>query len=170
MINLILPKNKEQLKAEYRLRIVSVWLTLWGIAFLLATVFMVPVYLLVSERLDTLIDLPLEEVADRKGLESSEAEVNLLAAKLIGTDYKPTVQEAIEILRSVASSEIKINTFIFDGQMISLKGVVSGQSHLDDFRQLATAHEFFELVGFSQIKPDSESMIEFTMRLILKSV
>ena len=178
MINLIPPEAKKHLKKNYRIRVISAWLLLWGAALLLVALFMTPAYLLVAMQFNALtdyLDAPSRDTTIRKDLEQQIAEANRLANKLIVTDSTPALHQVIQTLESIALPDINLTSFMItdldkNHATITLHGVAPNQSQLNIFRREVTAHKFFNQAEFSKKHNNSDQVIEFTMQLILKSV
>lgn len=114
MINLIPPAAQLQVKREYWLRVVIVWLFLLGTAGVIIAVLKIPTYALVHNQLSIFADSYETASEDSLVFKESEAAVKKAnaTAKLLQSGVPVTFSELVTELHSIANESISIETVV----------------------------------------------------------
>ena len=178
MINFLPEEAKAQLKTNYQIRVISVWLLLWGLALLLVTLFMVPTYVLVAKQFKALPNSSASStpiVTNREDLKHQIVATNRLADKLTATNSTPAYHLVVTTLEALATADVRLTSFMIIGpgdgpSVITLRGVAFSEPQLSTFRHRITTHKFFNLIDISPKGDNADQTIGFTMQLTLNSI
>lgn len=124
MINLIPPSAQSQVKREYWIRVISVWLFLLGFACITVATLNVPVYVLLKNQLGSLEnEYAKTSTANQSFKESEQAMVSANAISKLLTSANETTpfMEVINELRTLAGAGVAIEDF----NLIRTEGVIS---------------------------------------------
>lgn len=174
MINLIPPDAQKQVKSEYWIRVVSVWMILVGSAFLLVTILLTPVYVLINGQLESFLYEYNQANSESQSFVESETEIteiNKIATLLANADEEVTFSNIIIKIEQLASSDIQIENFT-----LSRKGgeispiVVSGQAGsrfaLTEFKDAIEASRIFKSVSLPLSNLAKDTDITFSITII----
>jgi p-aminobenzoyl-glutamate transporter AbgT len=100
MINLIPPDAQKEVRREYWIRVVSVWLVLVGVAFVALTIVQVPIYILLKNQLAA-YQSDFASASDRQE-QFSEAKTALERANAVAT--LRTILIGTSVLRQTGTS------------------------------------------------------------------
>ncbi len=174
MINLIPPTAEKSLKREYHLRVVAVWLFLFGTGALVVASLFLPSYMLVNTALESMTAQVVANSASvatfdngTAALEKAMAEASLLADTATTT---PTVSQYDGRIRTLAGNGVRITTTEYKITDATVTITVSGQA--DTRQSLANFKDGLELDShFSNVTLPLSSLIKdrdllFTMTVM----
>jgi len=151
MINLIPPHARKSVVREYWLRVITVWLFLFGTGCLIVSVLLLPTYMLVRGQTATLGD-QVSATADRTA-SYDEATAKLKAATTQATFLKNTASSTpfstyLKILESIAGAGVTLHSVSYthpDGGVgkITISGVATTRTVLASFRDALEADPAF---------------------------
>lgn len=142
MINLIPPKTKKRLQAEYWVRVVSVWLVLWSIGLLIGASVLLPVYVLIGSQVDTYeasANEASQKVADYERAAQLMQRSNE-EAKMIDDSFRvPRISTYIDRFNALRESGIQITEVLVgqkEGELTPaiIQGVADDRVSLASFR------------------------------------
>lgn len=141
MINLIPQSAKKKVAQEYWVRVITVWLLLGSIGFLMLSVFLLPTYVIINQKISE-----MEQEANLSSQKTSSFDVSAEAlingtnkAKLLLRNSSTTpFSTYMTKLETIASPAVKLSQFDFsrlgDGGTIKLSGMADTRQALSDFR------------------------------------
>ncbi|MCA9360153.1 hypothetical protein H6781_02425 [Candidatus Nomurabacteria bacterium] len=175
MINLIPPSAKKDLKREYWVRVIAVWLLLWSVFLVVGACLLFPVYVLIGSQVAVYKD-SAEEASQRvtsyENVTTTLVQASLQAKFVLDEIAVPVFSEQIELFETLEGSEIKINKIYIgrgaDGiAPISLSGIASGRQALASFRDRILNLENVEDVDLPISNLAQDKNIPFTIKVTL---
>lgn len=176
MINLIPPHARKQVKIEYWIRVVSVWVLLSAIALLVVAVLLVPSYTLVRSQLsayEATYQQAAEWDASYKELEVEVAEANTNAKQLLlGSDsLKFTV--VLQEIETLAGASIMVDSVDMEREetgvleTFEVKGIAATRAALVAYRDAIEQHELFASAALpiSNLAKDREVPFSITVTI-----
>ena len=174
MINLIPPGAQKKVKHEYWIRVVSVWLMLGAIAFLMITILNIPAYLLVKNQLEFLTT-EYQSASDDKRV-FAELSQELRDANNIGTLLRTQKEtylfsEIITEIKTQAPGTVILRGFTIrrdDGGIISItvRGQSASRNTLASFRDAIEASDMFESAELPLSNLAKDKDIPFNISII----
>lgn len=174
MINLIPPSAEKMLVKEYWLRVLAVWLFLFGTGCLIVASLHLPTYVLVRNELVSLREQVASNAAVTATFDTGSAalttameEADLLAS--VDTSSANHVR-SIEALTAIAGSEVNLTSFVFtrneSNTLITLTGTARTRAALANFRDTIELDERFAdpILPISSLIKDRN--IDFSMTVI----
>ena len=151
MINLIPLRARADVKAEYWIRVVSVWLFLIGFALLITAVLLFPSLSLVQSQLEVYENSYIhasEENESNKKLESSISVANKVAQKLVQAGDSRLFTELLSDIDTAADSTITLESVLIgrvDGGVdaIQITGNADSRGALVHFRDALEVYDSF---------------------------
>lgn len=142
MINLIPFSAQKQVKREYWVRVVSVWMFLVGSGFLVVALLNTPVYVLVHSQLESYLNeynQASDETQSFKTAQATITDANSTIALLGLSNTQTSFSGIIAKLESLTGSGITINTYQLirtDGALgtITISGVADSRLSLSQFK------------------------------------
>lgn len=136
---------------EYWLRVVTVWLLLIGLGFIVVALLRIPTFVLVESQLRAFSGAYDEAIDKTAAFDEAQAvitEANELSRLLAEEEDQIPLTDMITILDGIAGSAVRINEFNFtrsDGTLtqINVTGVAATRVALADFSKDIEAHELF---------------------------
>lgn len=151
MANLLPPEAKRSLIIEYWLRVITVWFILIALAFLAATALKMPTFVLVQSQLGD-ASAAYDDAREKKdafnAAQTTLNEANQLSA-LLATDTNTTpTAELIQILDTIAGSQVRIGSFQITKtdsalEKITVTGMADTRLALANFSNDIKAHPMF---------------------------
>jgi len=144
MINLIPPAGRARVVREYWIRVMTVWLFLFGTGCLLVAALLLPTYVLIHAQVNALtasVDTTAEKAAT---FDSSAAELvaaSNQATVLTGEGTTTPSTWFVEKIELLAGTEVSIRSFDIDrpltsGGFITIAGEATTRKALADFRDV----------------------------------
>lgn len=173
MINLIPPTAQKEVKREYWLRVVTVWMTLLGIAFSAAVVLYIPTYVLIQSQLVSYTQ-EFEQIhtENQAFTEAKETitESNEIATALGARSLLPSYTAVIEHLESSAGEGIVLlgYDFVADEDTLSaieVTGTAATRASLTEFSQILQDDAYFSEVDLPLAQLAQDRDIAFTLTL-----
>jgi len=154
MINLIPPKAKKNLLVEYWVRVLAVWLILWGITLLVNAGLLWPVYVLVDSQTDAYeisAQLASEKVLNYENASTELVRASQQARYVVDESQISKLSTYITLLQNLQGEGVEFNRIsITRGDQvitpISLSGVAESREALAAFRDRLLADEQIETV------------------------
>jgi len=171
MTNLLPPEGKKQVFKNYWFRVLSVYFTLFGSAFLVTSALLLPTYFYISYQIDALSNIISNEKAESfKKIESSITEANEISELLLNTPNAVNDTEIIkEILNFsgglVSIDSIKIQKSDRKFKEVIVSGTANDRSSLVAFRDSAEQHKFFDEVNLPLSNLAKDQDIPFSLTL-----
>lgn len=142
MINLIPPTAKKKIITEYWVRVISVWMLIFGVVLLVVSLLFLPVYVLVTSQVEvyeTSAKEAVAKVAEYDLSASTLAEANVQAQMLIELRQMKPFSDLIDDFSALQGDAISIINFDFKrtGMKLSsvqLIGKAEDRKALADFR------------------------------------
>lgn len=178
MINLIPPSAHTQVKREYWIRVISVWLVLIGTAFLIVALLNLPVYVLVRSQLSSYLQEYNQASDESESFKASEFEIqksNEIAKLLAKADSVTPFSTIITELEALTSSGVKISDFSLSRQngeisSISINGQASSRLALTQFKDAVEASPLFESVTLPLSNLAKDKDISFSITIVPSKV
>ncbi|OGG70289.1 hypothetical protein A3I99_02690 [Candidatus Kaiserbacteria bacterium RIFCSPLOWO2_02_FULL_45_11b] len=177
MINLIPPVVRKVVIKEYWTRVISVFLFVVSLVGFGIFVFALPVYVLVSDQVDVYAQSAAEaskRVAEYDLSSGALIRANKMAQKIFELREVDKFTEAVTLLESLQSTDIKIKTFNFDrvkGEIspVMISGDATTRQALADFRdRLLRQPEISDVVlPISNLAKDRD--IKFSISVVFKT-
>jgi hypothetical protein len=149
MINLIPPSAQKQVKREYWIRVVTVWMFLAGISSVLSICFFIPAYVLVHNQLDSFSLQFKEADTNSESLKASEkaiVQANAISTLLTQSESTVSFSTVISEIEKVKTPDILLFDFsvmrtgdVFTSIMVS--GTASSRASLSTFREALDAND-----------------------------
>ena len=173
MINLIPPHAQKQVKREYWVRVVSVWLFLIGSAFLIVVILAAPIYVLIRSQLQNFLQEYTEAANESQSFNQSEAAIknaNDMAVLLAKADTSVSFSSTIESLQKLMGADVSIDSFTLarkNGALdtITITGIARSRLALSNFKDAIEKDEHFKsaTLPLSDLAKDKD--ISFTMTI-----
>lgn len=178
MINLIPPSAQEQVKREYWVRVISVWMTLIATGCVVVAVLNIPVYVLVRSQLDAfLVEYKQANLESESFKESEQAviQANQVAALLAQHDDTQLLSGIVDELDALTGQGIRITDFTISRSMegglapITIKGTAASRLDLTNFRDAIESHPLFSNAELPLSNLAKDRDIEFTITITPKT-
>lgn len=151
MINLIPPSAEKLIVKEYWLRVLAVWLFLFGTGCLIVASLHLPTYVLVRNELVSLREQVANNAAETASFDTGSAalamameEARLL--KSVGTSSAPHTLD-MKALTDIAGDQVVLSSFVFSktdsATTVTLMGTARTRAALANFRDAIEADERF---------------------------
>lgn len=177
MINLIPPHARKQVRIEYWVRSVSVWVLLAAIALFIVGVLFAPTYVLIHSQLSAYEDSYAAAAANDasyKELEASVRIANANAQKLLtgGAVHSYTnILEEVDLItnETIVLEEVRMErTSVGLIEQITLRGVAATRIALVAYQEAIEAHAFFETADLPISNLAKDKDVPFSMTVTLK--
>ena len=155
MINLIPPHARKDVKLEYWVRVVSVWLFLMSFALIITGVLMVPSLVSIQSQLqwynNSFQQASLENEANKQ-LEENINRANTIAQKLIQDNNTILFSSILSDIQKATNNTIIINTVSITRQEedavgpIQLAGIAESRGALVTFRDTLESYDMFDSI------------------------
>jgi hypothetical protein len=176
MINLIPPVVRKAVVKEYWIRVFSVGLFMLSIVSLIVTLFALPVYVLVSSKVEVYADTVAkasEKVAEYDFSAGSLVKANQMAQSIFELRKVDSFTEAVNLIEKVKGSDVVINSYNFSrkGDVLSpvmVEGESSTRQALSDFREALLKQENITevVLPISNLAKDKD--IQFSLSVTFK--
>ncbi len=173
MINLIPPSAQKQVKHEYWVRVVTVWMLLGGISFVLCIFFFIPTYVLIHNQLDNFSSQYEEADTNNESLKSSEEAIiqaNAIASLLTQSENTSSFATVIAEIENAKTGDILLFDFsvtrvgmIFTS--ITVSGTAPSRASLSSFRDALDSNSLFEKVELPLASLAKDKDIPFTITI-----
>ena len=173
MINLIPPSAQKQVKHEYWIRVVTVWMLLAGISFVMCAFFLIPAYVLVQNQLDNYSTQFAEADTNNKSLKASETaiiEANAISGLLTQSESIVSFSSIIDEIEKSKNANILLFNFsvtrtgtIFTS--ITISGTASSRATLSAFKEALDSNILFEKVELPLSSLAKDKDIPFTITI-----
>lgn len=152
MINLIPPSAQSQVKKEYWIRVISVWLLLIGTAFFIVAILNAPVYVLIRSQLQSFLQEYNQANDESESFATSEATINkaneintVLASSQSVTSFSTIIEE----LEKLTGPAVRITNFSLSRQedaiaTIVINGSADSRLSLSEFKDAIEESPLFE--------------------------
>jgi len=177
MINLIPPHARQQVKFEYWIRVVSVWVLLVATALFIVGFLLVPSYVLIQSQLAA-SSVQYEEAvaggASYAELEAAVTTANKNAAKLLsggGSLLFTSILDELELVTDASISLTSIDIKRTESNTIesmSVRGVADSRIDLVAYRDAIEAHNFFTSAELPIENLAKDKDVPFNITVVLK--
>ena len=175
MINLIPPAGRARIVREYWIRVISVWLFLFGTGSLVVATLLLPTYVLINSQITTLaesVGTTAEKVATFDSSAGALVTASDQAAILVGKGTTTPTTWYIEKLENLSGPEITIRSFDVDrplssGGVTTISGEASTRKALADFRDIIAKDSAFSEVNLPIGNLIKDKDILFSMKITL---
>lgn len=177
MINLIPPHARKQVKFEYWVRVVSVWVLLIATALLIVGFLLVPSYVLIQSQLAASERQYQEAVAGGASYAELEEEVaiaNKNAAKLLSGGSTLLFTSILDELELVTDDTITLTSIDLKRtesntvESMSVRGVADSRIDLVAYRDAIEAHNFFTSAELPIENLAKDKDVPFNITVVLK--
>jgi hypothetical protein len=172
MINLIPPSAQQQVKKEYWLRVISVWMILIASALLIVAILNIPVYVLVRSQLDAFSTEFAQANLKSESFDESELAVkqaNGIANLLVKSDVSAPFTSVLAEIESLGGNGIVITEVMIsstEGKLdpIGIKGMAPTRLSLTTFQNDLEAHGHFKnvVLPLSNLARDKDIVFNIT--------
>jgi hypothetical protein len=144
MINLIPPAAKKNIILEYWIRVVSVWLIVWGGTLVLSMLLFLPTYVLLDLKVAAYADsaaMASKKIANYQTIASELLVSSKEAQHVVSTLTIPQATTYITQLRTFETAEVSFNALRFSRekatstQSLSVSGVATNRQELAGLRE-----------------------------------
>ncbi len=155
MINLIPPQARKQVRIEYWVRVVSVWMLLLAVASFICALLLIPSLVLIQSQLKA-FEGAYKTASDQndayKALEKEVRDANTIARQLVSIDVTPLFTQFITDIENTAAKKVVLRSI--DGKRneegfveeIKVSGVAPTRTSLVAFKEELTKLDAFESV------------------------
>lgn len=173
MINLIPASAQNEVKREYWVRVVSVWMFLAGTAFFIAAILHTPVYVLVQSQLDSFL-VEFNQASDEsQSFGESEALIentNKVSALLAASGEAISFSSIIAELDNLTGNTVSIQNFSISRNTgvlnpIVIKGNADSRLTLSNFRDAIEASPLFLSADLPLANLAKDKDIPFTITI-----
>lgn len=173
MINLIPPSAQKQVKHEYWIRVLTMWMLLAGTSFVLCIFFFIPAYVLVQNQLESFSAQFKEADTNSESLKSSETAIvqaNAISSLLSQSEDVTSFATVIAEIEKAKNGDI----LLFDFSMtradavftsITVSGTASSRATLSTFRDSLDSNILFEKVDLPLSSLAKDKDIPFTITI-----
>lgn len=175
MINLIPPAGRARIVREYWIRVIAVWLFLFGTGCLLVAALLLPTYVLIHSQTSLLsqtVAVNIDKVTtfDVSVLKLTEA--TNLARLLTGEGTTTLTSWYLTNLETSAGTEVTIRSYDFDrpflrGGTVTIAGVATTRQALANFRDQVASDPVFSAVNLPIGTLIKDRDVLFSMRITL---
>lgn len=173
MINLIPPSAEKLVHREYWIRVSSVWMILFGFAFLIISLLNLPVYVLVQSQLNSFLEEYKEATDETASFIESEvavANANEIARLLAKQDSVEPFSHLIEELDLLTSNNVTILDFQIVRKEnaldpIVITGVANSRLALSEFRDAIENNPLFLSAALPLSNLAKDKDIPFTITI-----
>ncbi len=175
MINLIPPAARKSIIREYWLRVMAVWMFLFGTGFLIVSTLLLPTYVqiliqkggITENHVDT-----SDRMATYDGLMQELLAAGLLADILTGNASSTLVSHYIENIERESGSAVTINAYTYLVQssgdaIITIAGIADSRQALAAFRDALSSDSQYYKVELPISNLIKERDLLFSMKLYL---
>ena len=171
MINLIPPQAKKKLKAEYWVRVFSVWLMLWSAALLVGAGILLPAYVLIDSQV-TVYEASAAEaslkVASYENVSTSLVQASQQAKIINDAALLPVFSEYIDLFSSLENKDVQITDISFSNTEVGIapmvmSGMASDRHSLALFRDRLLADDRIVSVDLPISNLASDKDIKFNI-------
>lgn len=177
MINLIPPAAKKRLKFEYGIRVISVWLFIWSVAFLIGASLLFPTYVLIGSQISVFTEsaeIASENVTSYENVSQALVQSSLQARLALDEANLPAISKYLSLFKSLETSEIAIERISIRRdesgiQPIQLVGEADNRQALANFRDaIVSKDEVLEVdLPINNLAQDSE--ISFSLTVVINN-
>jgi hypothetical protein len=174
MTNLIPPQAHTQVKNEYRLRVLTVWMILFGSACLIVAVLNVPLYVLIRGQLDAYLTEYAQANVESESFKGSEVAVtraNTIGILLSGTKKQEVLSEVIAEIEAQSGVGISLTEISLSrteaGALnpILIKGIANSRLSLTTFQENLEKHPLFKKANLPLSNLAQDRDISFNITL-----
>jgi len=177
MINLIPPKARKEVVVEYWVRVVSIWLFTLSIFGLVVSLFLLPVYVLVTSQVDAYASSAVEateKVAEYDLSAVSLVKVNRQAQMLVGLREMSNFSEMIDTIESLKGEGISLDGFSLVREnkkigAVKIEGEAFVRQNLVDFRDSLLGHPDIEDIHLPISNLAKDKNLPFSISVTLTS-
>lgn len=177
MANLLHPKGKKIVRAEYLTRVAVVWMFLFASAATIVAILMVPTYVLISAQYDALSVRFDNMRAQQEAFDAYEmkiTEANTLARYIEQNDTSWSLMSLIEEIETLAGSDVVITEYTFSQtptavSPMTVGGIAKDRMTLAAFRDALAAHEHFAGVELPISSLAADEDVPFAISLTLRT-
>lgn len=177
MINLIPPRAKKALVAEYWFRVASVWLYLWAFALFAGGCLLLPAYVLIGSQVNvyaTSVEEASEKVANYETVSTALVRSSQEARVLLDAREERQFSEYIALFRAlqedtIVLSEVRLSKSASGFAPATLSGVATDRQALASFRDRVLALPEVATVDFPISNLTQGSNIDFSLTVSLIS-
>ena len=179
MINFLPPDAKSEVHREYGIRVASVWALLLSGVAIVATILLVPTYVLLARQLDA---LALEVVGSDVESQSREYTAGqgeladaLAFARILDTrPVGPTAAEVLREIQKVQTYAVRVSGFSYTHtgtavQGVEVRGVAATRTALADFAAALERDPLFARADIPVSDLAAEHDLPFTITIALAS-
>lgn len=177
MINLIPTHARHYVKVEYWVRVISVWLLLFAVAFLIIASLLIPSLVLIRAQLAAYsgtYQTASEKNDVYQGLEKSVSTANGIASELVHIKSEALFSKLIVDLESVALDKVSIDSVSLSREddaveSIRVSGGAISRAALVDFRDSLEAHSSFDSVNLPLSNLAKDKDVSFNVVIVISS-
>ena len=176
MINLIPPHARKQVRIEYWVRVISVWVLLVTSAFVIIGLLLIPSLVLVRSQLQV-YDGAYQTASDQndvyKSLEKEVRDANNIAQQLMSTEGTPLFTELIEDVENIAKGKVTIQSISFQRneqgivEKINIMGNSESRVLLVAFRNAIEQHDAFSSAELPLSNLAKDKDIPFSIEIVV---
>jgi len=175
MINLIPPAGRVRIVREYWIRVIAVWLFLFGTGCLLIVALLLPTYVLIHAQINTLagsVETMSEKVATFDTSASELVAASNQSKILLGLGTTTPIIAYVEKLEILSGTEVSIRSFDIDrpkffGGFITIAGEATTRQSLADFRDAIVKDKAFAEVNLPIGNLIKDRDILFSMQITI---
>jgi len=174
MINLIPQHARKQVKIEYWVRVVSVWLLLLSFSFVIMGTLLIPSIILTRAQLYA-YDAVYQDASDKNqvytALEKEITVANTVAMKLASVGGNTLFTELISEVRDIAKNTVTLESVSLErieGEVSSIKisGISSTRAALVQFREDLEKNPYFESADLPLSNLAKDKEVPFSITII----
>jgi hypothetical protein len=174
MANLIPPQAHTQVKNEYRLRVLTVWMVLLGCACLIVAVLNAPLYVLIRGQLDAYLTEYAQANVESESFKESELAVtraNTIGILLSGTKKQEILSGVIAEIEAQSGEGISLTEISLsrteEGTLtpILIKGIAKSRLSLTTFQKNLEEHPLFKKANLPLSNLAQDRDISFSITL-----
>jgi len=177
MINLIPQSAKRSLLIEYWVRVVSVWLTVWSIAFFVGASILYPAYVLIGyqiEAYETTAQEASQKVLVYENISTSLVQASVQAKTIIDESSELDFSEFIDLFEGLQGTKIHLSQIGLSRNVtgiapVKLVGVADDRQSLASFRDKLLAEEHVTEVDLPISNLARDKDIQFSITVTLKN-
>lgn len=175
MINLLPPAAKKRVHHEYWMRVATVWLILWAIAFFIGASILLPTRVLIGSQTsvyETSANEASAKVANYQDVRSSLVAAGEQARLVVDERELPAISELIGVFESLQGADIELIELNLARagralDPVSISGIAANRQALASFRDRLLSAEQVESVDLPISNLASDRDIKFTITVTL---
>jgi len=177
MINLIPPKAKKSIVAEYWVRVTSTWSYLWAFTFICSAAIIFPAFILVGSQVSVYEESALQasaKVADYKSAATGLVKSSQQASAIINESRVPQFSTYVTLFESLQGAQVEIERISINRTVdgidpIQITGTAFDRQSLATFRDRLLEQEVVSEVDLPIANLAQDRDINFSLTLIINN-